>query len=64
MAFSLILRGYEQSERVNDAMCMRGFSGRFRSMEEPEADLIRDIFLSVLFFVFPVVMISAEYCVW
>ncbi len=63
-AFSMLLKGYEQSERVNDAMCMRGFSGRFHSLEELNAEPLRDTFLFAVLLIFPVLMIISEYCVW
>jgi cobalt/nickel transport system permease protein len=34
VAGTLLVRGYERAERVGQAMCCRGFDGRFRSLTE------------------------------
>jgi cobalt/nickel transport system permease protein len=58
LAGTLLVRGYEQSERVGQAMRCRGFDGQFRSL-----DRFRTRPADVVFFI-GVVSAAALLCVW
>ena len=49
VAGTLLVRGYERAERVGQAMCCRGFDGRFRSVTEFRTG-VRDVIFFILLF--------------
>jgi cobalt/nickel transport system permease protein len=58
IAGTLLIRGHDRSERVGQAMCCRGFDGRFRSLHN-----FRTRGVDVVFFVI-VIAASAAVLVW
>jgi len=59
LAGSILVRSYEQTERIYRAMLLRGYSGRILSYKQFKAGA-GDVFLSLAIFIIPLIILLAE----